>query len=434
MSNQTKAGFWLLLPALCLSLAGFPQKSTLTYHRTITYPESDLIARFSWTGEPYKYPGTGSDMHWWTLGIDNALYVVDDDGSNFGGPANYAHLLKITGIPPAHRVETVTDFMEIPFRKMLPTPLIRRYVNGPIAIDSTLYIAIYDYDWHLDRIMPYRDSVALRTNQYMYNQRVKDPAMLQAMYFTDSYSRHYGTAGLIKSTDFGKTWTNIPDSTTPQFLGPKFAGLCFLNFGPGYTDVPPELGSYVYAVSNDGSWESGDHVFMARVHRDSLLVRSAWQFLSGFGKNGQPRWSKQEDASIPIFTDLGHVGHPTMSYNKPLKRYIMAIYSDVVPHRELTSIAEWKTWDQSSELQLYESKNPWGPWRIFHNEKQFGGENHTAYLPQLPNNWWNSTGLESTIMFAGDYTKGGGGYYALMTRPFKLTLKKPTAHSRNPAR
>lgn len=373
MIHQTNAVASLLLVAnLMVSETGFAQQSTLAYHRKIAYPESDLIARFEWTGEPYKYPGTGSDMHWWTLGIDKALYVVDDDGSNFGGPGNYAHLLKVTGIPPNHRVETVTDFIEIPFRKMLPNPLFRRYVNGPIAIDSALYIAIYDYDWQLDRITPYRDSVVQRTNRYMYNQQVKDPNLLQAMYFTDSYSKQYGTAALIKSTDFGKTWTNIPTAKTPRFLGPKFGGLCFINFGPGYSDVPTELGDYVYAVSNDGSWESGDHVFMARVHKDSLLTRSAWQFLTGFETTSRPRWSRQEDASISIFTDLGHVGHPTMSYNKTLKRYIMAIYSDVVPHREQASIAEWKTWDQSSELQLYDSKNPWGHGGFFTMKNSLG--------------------------------------------------------------
>lgn len=414
------------LLVICLLIAnyGFSQISKNTGIRSINYPKSKLIAKFEWTSKPYSYPGTGSDMHWWTLGADSALYVLDDDGSNFNGARNYAHLLKITGIPPKHKVETVTDFMEIPFRKMLPNPLIRRYVNGPIAVDSTIYISIYDYDWNLKRIKPYRDSIVQRTNLYMYNDNVSDPKLLETMYCADSYSKHFGTAGIIKSTDYGKTWTNIPNATTPQFLGPKFGGLCFLNFGPGYTQVPKYLGEYVYALSNDENWESGNNVFMARVHKDSILNRQAWQFLSKIGEKNTPIWSKKEDASTPIFTDLGHVGHPTISYNKVLKRYILGIFSDVVVHKENHTVDNWKTWDQATELQLYESKTPWGPWAIFHNETQFGGKNHTAYLPQIPNNWWLANGLEGTLMFAGDYTKGGGGYYSLMTQSFKITLKK----------
>ncbi|TAG40960.1 MAG: DUF4185 domain-containing protein [Cytophagia bacterium] len=412
----------------CLSIVlantGFAQKSAIKYHRQIKYPESNLIAKFEWTTDPEKYPGTGSDMHWWTWGIDDAIYVIEDDGSNFGGPGNYAHLLKVTGVPPKHKVETITDFMDIPFRKMLPNPLIRRYVSGTIAVDSVLYVSIYDYDWNIPRVIPFKDSIVKRTNLYMYNQKVKDPALLQTMYCTDSYSKHFGTAGIIKSTDFGKTWTNIPDATTPRFLGPDYGGLCFLNFGPGYSDVPEELGPYVYTVSNDSNWESGDHVRMARVHKDSVAVRSAWQFLSKISPKNKPTWSKSEEAGLPILTDLGHVGHPTISYNKTLKRYILAIFSDEVVHQENATIENWKTWDQRSELQLYESEKPWGPWKIFHNEIPFGGENHTAYLPQIPNKWWEKGGLNGTLMFAGDYTKGGGGFYALMTQSFKLTLKK----------
>ncbi len=400
-------------------------ESSNLYHRNIAYPKSELIVKFEWISEAYKYPGTGSDMHWWTIGIDNALYVVDDDGSNFGGPENYAHLLKITGTPPNHRVETVNDFIDIPFRKMLPSPLLRRYVNGAIAIDSNLFISIYDYDWNIHGIQPYFDSVILRTNRYMYNKNVRDTNFLQSMYMADSYSKNYGVAGIIHSSDFGKTWTNIPNALTPRFLGPKYAGLTFLNFGPGYSGVPNELGEYVYSMSNDGSWETGDNVFMARVHRDSILDRNAWQFLADISDITQPLWSKKEDDSFPVFTDKGHVGHPTISYNKALGRYILGIYSDVTPHVENPTVEQWKSWDKESELQLYESEMPWGPWKIFYNEKPFGGQDHECYLPQIPNNWWINEGLKGTVMFAGDYTKGGSGYYALMTRSFKLTLANP---------
>jgi hypothetical protein len=389
------------------------------------YPASDLIESFRWTSEATRYPGSGSDMHWWTWGIDDAIYVLDDDGKNFGGPINYAHVLKVTGIPPKHKVETVTDFMEIPFRKMKPKDkLLSRYVDGIIAVDSILYVSIYDYDWNLERNRPYFDSIWPRLERYDYFAGVKDSTMLSNMHFSSTYSKNYGIAGIIKSTDLGKSWTNIPGANTPRFLGPKFAGLTFLNFGPGYTDVPAALSPYVYAMSNDGSWETGDHVFMARVHKDSILKREAWQFLSSISNKNIPAWSRSEDASFPIFKDPGHVGHPTISYNKPLKRYILGIYSDVVPHREDATAAEWRQWDKASELQLYESEYPWGPWKIFYNEKPWGGDKHTCYLPQIPNKWWSKDGLSSTIMFAGDYIRNNHEYYGFITQSFTLELKK----------
>jgi len=415
--------FALGYTALFLSCNAQKEPSNIKYHRSIPYPESDLIASFKWNSEPYRYPGTGSDMHWWTWGIDDAIYVLDDDGKNFGGPINYAHVLKVTGTPPNHKVEAVTDFMEIPFRKMMPKDkMLSRYVDGIIAVDSLLYVSIYDYDWNLPRNMPYFDSIRPRLEVYDCFPGVKDSTMLSNMHFSSTYSKNYGIAGIIKSTDFGKTWTNVPNANTPRFLGPKFAGLTFLNFGPGYSNVPGDLSPYVYAMSNDGSWETGDHVFMARVHKDSIINREAWQFLSAID-NDKPSWSKSEDESYPVFKDPGHVGHPTISYNAALKRYILGIYSDVVPHREDASVKEWRTWDKASELQLYESKYPWGPWKLFYNEKPWGGTEHSCYLPQIPNKWWSKDGLSGTIMFAGDYTGHNYEYYGLMTQSFTLKLK-----------
>lgn len=402
-----------------------PESSGINYHRPIPYPESDLIKKFEFTSAPSRYPGTGSDMHWWTWGPDNAVYVADDDGENFGGPSNYAHVLKITGIPPNHEVETVTDFMDIPFRRMIPEgKLLRRYIDGIIAVDSALYICVYDYDWNLSINNHYFDSLRHRLQFYDAWKDIKDSTLLHNMMFTDNLSLNYGIAGIIKSTDKGKTWTNIPDQHAPRFLGPKFAGLTFVNFGPGYTDVPNHLSPYVYAMSNDYSWESGDFLFMARVRKDSILNREAWQFLSHLSADFVPIWSKSEKDAYPIFSDPGHVGHPTISYNFALKRYILGIYSDTIPHKENATVEDWKKWDKASEVQLYESVNPWGPWKIFYNEMPFGGENHSCYLPQIPNKWWSKDGTEGVIMFAGDYTGRNFEYYGLMTWPFKITLKK----------
>ncbi len=415
--------FYLLLTIFILPCNA--QKAVIgKYHRPMPYPQSNLISGFEWTSKPYRYPGTGSDMHWWTWGIDDAIYVLDDDGKNFDGPINYAHVLKVTGTPPNHSVKTITDFSEIPFRKMMPADqMLSRYVDGIIAVDSAIYVSIYDYDWNLKQTLPYFDSIRPRQEVYDAYLGVKDSAMLKSMWFAGSYSKNYGIAGIIKSTDFGKTWTNVPIATTPKFLGNKFAGLTFVNFDKGYTNVPAPLYPYVYAMSNDGSWETGDNVYMARVHKDSIIHRESWQFLTALNNN-VPQWSKFEDKSISIFKDPGHVGHPTISYNKVLKRYILGMYSDVVPHTENADKKTWGEWDKESEMQLYESEYPWGPWKIFYNEKPWGGTKHTCYLPQIPNKWWSADGLSGTIMFAGDYVGKNFEYYGLMTQGFKLTLKK----------
>jgi hypothetical protein len=397
-------------------------KSSLNLHREIPYPESKVIKRLVWESEPSKYPGSGTDMHWWTWGIDNSTYFVDDDGANFGGSGWYAHVLKTTGIPPNHKLETVTDFQFYDFRANLPDKLVRRYVCGAVAVDSNLYVSIYDYDWNIPSKPVNRDTIVkLLKKFHPWNEMSKE--IIGDVGFIDGFSKNYGVAEIIQSKDFGKTWTNLPGKNTPEFFGPKFGAPAFLTFGPGNTQTPKDLGKYVYAISNDGNWASGDNVFLGRVHRDSVISRKAWQFYKGKTSSNIPVWTKEENAATPVFSDQGHVGHPTITYNEALKRYVLCISSDVVPHREDSSKEEMRKWNYESEMQMYESKNPWGPWAIFHNDKQWGGNDHTAYLPQMPSSWISKDGLAGSIVFAGDYVNRKAEYYGFMTQQFHLELK-----------
>ena len=158
------------------------------------------------------------------------------------------------------------------------------------------------------------------------------------------------------------------------------------------------------------------------MHRDSVISRQAWQFFAGTSARDRV-WSQQEEKAVPIFSDPGHVGHPTITYNKALKRYILCISSDMIPHRGDATNEETQKWNWASEMQLYEGPNPWGPWSIFHNEKQWGGKDHTCYLPQIPSAWLSADGLSGTVLFAGDYVKRKAEYYGFMTQQFGLKLK-----------
>ncbi len=95
----------------------------------------------------------------------------------------------------------------------------------------------------------------------------------------------------------------------------------------------------------------------------------------------------------------------------------------MLPHREEAPKEETRKWNWESEMQLYESPNPWGPWSIFHNEKQWGGKAHTAYLPHMPSFWISGDGLSGSILFAGDYVNRKAEYYGFMTQQFRLELR-----------
>ncbi|MDX2024098.1 MAG: DUF4185 domain-containing protein [Deltaproteobacteria bacterium] len=374
-------------------------------------PKSKLIRGFEFTGPAFKYPGTATDMHWWTWGADGELYVVDDDGHNFDNPWHFAHLLRVSGVPPQHKVEEISRF---PGLRRQNTAKVR-YVSGALAVDKRLYVAAYDYDYS------FPGNERWRLTEKQSNNPIRPDA---ATMLLDAVSSHAGVAGIMYSDDAGNTWQNIPDASTPYFLGPNFGGLAFVGFGPGYTDVPKNLEPYVYALSNDENWETGNNIFMARVPRERILDRAAWQFYAGVA--GEPAWTNEEFRARPILSDPGKVGHPSMTWNAGLGRFLLAYFSDVVPH-SLATMPEVaaKTWHRARQLTIVEGPTPWGPWALVHHEPKWEGE-HVAYLPQIPSKWLSADGMQGTLLFSGDYSQftkppaPKDSYYAFMTRPFRL--------------
>lgn len=361
--------------------------------RKLPYPRSKLFSGLEWTGEPSKYPGTASDMHWCTWGTDDALYVVDDDGSNFGQKYEYAdgtwtfgHLLRVTGVPPHHHIDVLYTFEKMGVKGKYPDRILR-YPGGTVAVGSRLYVILYDYDHKLD-----------------------DGPLL-------------GMLGIVYTDDAGKSWHNVPDKDSPYFLGPRFAAPEFIGFGPGYSGVPSDLDGYLYGISVDYEWETGNHLFLSRVPKDRVIDRSSWEFFGGEGEGhmaSRAVWTKSEDKAQPIFSDSGHTGHSDMVYVPALKRFLLSVFSDVVAHTyNLPPEVAKKTWDVHTELQIYEGPSPWGPWALVHDERPWGGQNHAAYLPHIPSKWLSKDGLSGTLLFSGDWVFYKQ-WYGFMTQPFRL--------------
>lgn len=371
---------------------------------------SAILGGLAWTGPAVKHPGTGTDMHWFSWAADGALYVVDGDGRNFGQPWSFGHLLRVTGRPGALHVEEVSRFDEL--RRYGVDQV--RYVCGPLAVDGRLYVAVYAYDYGFPGAERWFIDAEGRRNA---PHRADPGSML-----IDAVSQHAGIVALLVSDDGGASFTGYPGPDAELFLGQRFAGLSFVNFGPGYSGVPPELGDHVYAISNDESWENGNAIYLARVPRAQVADRAAWQFYAGVA--AQAAWTTEERRARPIHADPGYTGHPTMTWNPGLGRFLLAYGSDRTPHSLATPVeVAAVSWHRQRDLVLLEGPTPWGPWALVHYEPSWEGE-HVAYLPQIPAAWLSEDGLEGTLMFSGDYSQftpaPRDSYYALMTRGFRL--------------
>jgi hypothetical protein len=368
------------------------------------FRRSERFADWEWLTDSARYPGTNSDMHWLAWTEDGELYSVDDDGWNFGSPWNFANFLHVRGTPPCHVINLVSQF---PTLVRPENPRCTRYVDGAIAVGSRIYVAAYDYD-------------------------DEAPGVDGGAGVMGLLSPHGGVVALMHSDDRGETWQNVPSKDAgpaSYFLGPRFAGLAFVQFGPGASGIPERLGGYVYAISNDGNWETGDHVFLARAPRLSIGDRSSWEFFSSPGEGSlsinEPTWTRREDEARCILRDPGRIGHPTMTYIPALERFLLTYNTDSVPHTLNTpSEVAFSTWDKRAELFVFEGPAPWGPWGLLHHDDAWEYP-HTPYLPQVPGKWLDDDGLGGWMIFSGDYVipNAAGEYYGFMTRRFKFRKK-----------
>jgi hypothetical protein len=375
------------------------------------FHRSTFLTGWEWLTESSRHEGTNSDMHWLAWTENGNLFTVDDDGQNFGSPWNFANLMQVEGTPPDHVVRLVSQFPEL---QRSGNVQCQRYVDGAVAIGSRIYVAAYDYD---DFVPGYEGLPGAQES-------------VDVDHVVNLISPNGGVAALMYSDDEGATWQNVPSTDVgveDYFLGPRFAGLAFVQFGPGATEIPEKYDDYIYAISNDSNWETGDHVFLARAPRDTIGDRTTWQFFASPGEGavslGQPLWSPSEDDARPILRDPGRIGHPTMTYVPGLDRFLLTYNTDSVPHTLNTPReVALATWDKRTELLVFEGPTPWGPWGLVHHDEAWEYP-HTPYLPQIPGKWLDDDGLGGWMIFSGDYTVSNcqGDYYGFMTRRFRMT-------------
>jgi hypothetical protein len=107
-----------------------------------------------------------------------------------------------------------------------------------------------------------------------------------------------GNASIIKSTDFGKTWTRSAKENydRPMFPGSRFAAPYFVEYGQDGRASVDDADRYVYALSNDGFWDNGNSLVLGRVARSKIgdLRAADWQFYGAATawrtRRGRPTW------------------------------------------------------------------------------------------------------------------------------------------------
>jgi hypothetical protein len=363
------------------------------------FKPSPVFDGFQWVGEqvPYPPPGPGDDLK--EIGPTNPYFDklgpgvtgdtfpmtwADDDeiyasagDPGWGNPPknNGLDVEKFSGMPPHYKISRV-NFME-------------GYVGeggggekptGMISVNGVLYLA-------------FQNLLGKKPPEHGHD------------------SQNGTDASVVASRDHGKTWTpSIKDIKKPMFPGAVFGGPAFVNTGRDNADAPDK---YVYAISTD-QWDNGSALRVARVPSDRIQDRSAWEWVSALRDSEHPQWTSEMLQAIPVLTGDRSISLPDMVYVAIVKRYILLTWR---LERDFSP-------DDGSELMIYDSPHPWGPFTLLHREAIWESVEMNAYCPRLPLKWLQVKNNEMVgwIQFSGSWRRNSP-YYRSHVRQFKVNIK-----------
>ncbi|MEX0702583.1 MAG: serine hydrolase [Planctomycetales bacterium] len=193
--------------------------------------------------------------------------------------------------------------------------------------------------------------------------------------------RNAGNSRLGRSPDRGASWTWADWRFETSFGYPTF-----VNFGKNYDGARDR---FVYVVSHDqdSAYQPADAMVLARVPREKLLDRAAWEFFVRRDDDGQPVWSADVAKRGPVLERAGRCYRSGISFDKGLGRYLWC--------NTLGTDGRF-----SGGLEVYDAPEPWGPWTLAYSaEKWDVGPGETASFPPK---WMSDDGRELHLVFSGD--------------------------------
>src|SRR5581483_5022246 len=113
---------------------------------------------------------------------------------------------------------------------------------------------------------------------------VKASGMLMVGGVLYMLTRNAGNAQLAWSDNDGRDWGWADWKFTTSFGCPTF-----LNFGRNYAGSRDGF-VYVYSHDSDSAYTPADRMVLARVPKDKLREKAAYEFFAGLDAEGRPTW------------------------------------------------------------------------------------------------------------------------------------------------
>jgi len=201
-------------------------------------------------------------------------------------------------------------------------------------------------------------------------------------------ARNAGNSRLAWSADHGQSWTWADWEFTTSFGCPTF-----LNYGKNYAGARD---AYVYVYSHDSAsaYDPADRMVLARVLKDKLKERDAYEFFMRLDAEGKLVWTKSIDERGAVFEHPGRCYRSGITYCAGLKRYlwVQILYGTQGGQREDTRFA--------GGFAIFDAPEPWGPWTTAYFTKKWDvGPGETASFPVK---WMSEDGRTLWLVFSGE--------------------------------
>lgn len=215
-------------------------------------------------------------------------------------------------------------------------------------------------------------------------------------------------AGFHVSKDNGNTWTQSPWGCEPgktmfpepdKFKGPLKLGVPHVvDFGKDM-EYSPDGKMYLVchgATQWDGvdrkanlSWITGDQIYLCRVTPTPETINdpSQYEFFAGHDAKGKPVWTRDYSRIQPLIDWNNHCGCVTITYDKPLKRFLMCV-------------TDGRTTESRYDTYILESRRITGPWKMVTYMKDFGTQ---AYFVNVPSKFISRDGRSFWICYSANW-------------------------------
>lgn len=198
--------------------------------------------------------------------------------------------------------------------------------------------------------------------------------------------RNAQNAQLAWSKDHGQTWTFADWKWTSSFGCPTF-----LNYGRNYAGARDEF-VYVYSSDSDSAYEASDRIVMARVPKNRIAEREAYQFFTKLDAQCSPQWTSDVAQRGAVFTNRGQCYRMGITYNAALKRYLWCHIHADSRHAQGPRF--------QGGFGIYDAPEPWGPWTtVYYTDDWDMGPGETS---SFPTKWMSEDGKTLHLVFSGD--------------------------------